>query len=179
MLNIYWSKALPDQPGWCRFFRKYSIVQNLKRATIKQVIIHLSKLLKFIFRKSHYVTFLANNWKVPCQNTRLQFDHCWLSRVLDIQNFSFFHWFWMGKSIDLLVSEFFLCYYLSVSLSDQRVRGLASHQCKFHFDSMYGGLDMPYGSNNMKEGSLDVWIIWKGQMFVWKFRLFIFCHLGW
>ena len=42
--------------------------------------------------------------------------------------------------------------------SDQRVRGLASHQCKFHFDSMYGGLDMPYGSNNIniaKESSLD------------------------
>ena len=51
--------------------------------------------------------------------------------------------------------------------SDQRVRGLASHQCKFHFDSMYdyGGLDIPYGSNNIKiakEGSLDDWIIWKG-----------------
>ena len=30
---------------------------------------------------------------------------------------------------------------------------------------MYGGLDMPNGSNNMeiaKEGSKDVWIIWKG-----------------
>ena len=40
--------------------------------------------------------------------------------------------------------------------------GFASHQCKFHFDSMYGGLDAPYGSNNMKidkEGSLDVQII--------------------
>ena len=39
------------------------------------------------------------------------------------------------------------------------VMGFASHQYKFHFDIMYGGLDMPYGSNNMKtamEGSLDV-----------------------
>ena len=44
-------------------------------------------------------------------------------------------------------------------ISDQRVRGFASQQCKFHFDSMYGGLDTPYGSNNMKidkGGSLDV-----------------------
>ena len=32
-----------------------------------------SKLLKFIFRKSHYVTFLASDWKVPYQNMRLQF----------------------------------------------------------------------------------------------------------
>ena len=41
----------------------------------------------------------------------------------------------------------------------QRVRGFASYQCKFHFDSMYGGLDKSYGSNNMKidkEGSLDI-----------------------
>ena len=29
---------------------------------------------------------------------------------------------------------------------------------------MYGGLDMPYGSNNVKiakEGPLDVWMTWK------------------
>ena len=38
-------------------FRKHKIVQNLKIATVKQVISHLSKLLKFIFRKSHYVLF--------------------------------------------------------------------------------------------------------------------------
>ena len=33
----------------------------------------------------------------------------------------------------------------------------------FYFDLVYGGLDTPYGSNNMKitkEGSLDVWITW-------------------
>ena len=56
---IYWSKVLTNQPGWYRFFRKHKIVNNLKRATIKQVIIHLSKLLKFIFRKNHYVTCLV------------------------------------------------------------------------------------------------------------------------
>ena len=36
------------------------------------------------------------------------------------------------------------------------IKGFASHQCKFHFDSMHGGLDTSYGSNNMKidkEGS--------------------------
>ena len=49
--------------------------------------------------------------------------------------------------------------FISDNVFHQRVRGFASHQCKFHFDSMYGVLDMPYGSNNMnidKEGSLDI-----------------------
>ena len=48
--------------------------------------------------------------------------------------------------------------FISDNVFIRNVRGLASHQCKFHFDSMYGGLDMPYGSNDMKidkEGSLD------------------------
>ena len=83
--KIYWSKCLTDQPGWYRFFRNHKIVNNLKRATIKQFIIHLSKLLKFIFRKSHYVTFLGKKWNVPYQNTRLQFYHCWLFRVLEFK----------------------------------------------------------------------------------------------
>ena len=55
--HLYWSKVRTDQTEWYRFFRKHKIVNNLKRVTIKQVIIHLSKLLKFIFRKRHYVTF--------------------------------------------------------------------------------------------------------------------------
>ena len=49
--------------------------------------------------------------------------------------------------------------FISDNVFHQRVRGFVSHQCKFHFDSMYGGLKMPYGSNNMKidkEGSLDI-----------------------
>ena len=33
----------------------------------------------------------------------------------------------------------------------RRVRGFAFHHCKFHFDSMYGGLDTPYGSNSMNQ----------------------------
>ena len=66
--HIYWSKVLTDQPGSCQFFRKYKIVKNLKRATIKQVIILLSKLLKFSFRKSHYVTFLLKTLNVPCRD---------------------------------------------------------------------------------------------------------------
>ena len=73
---IYWSKVLTGQPERCQFFRKYKIVKNLKTATIKQVIIHLSKLSKFIFRKSHYVTFLLKTLNVPYQNTRLQFYQC-------------------------------------------------------------------------------------------------------
>ena len=31
---------------------------------MKQVIIHLSKLLKFVFRKSHYVTFLLKTLNI-------------------------------------------------------------------------------------------------------------------
>ena len=46
---IYWSKVLTDQQGLCRFFRKHKIVKNLKTATIKQVIIHLSNLQKMFF----------------------------------------------------------------------------------------------------------------------------------
>ena len=62
---LYWSKVLTDQSEY-RFIRKHKIVNNPKRATIKQVIIHLSKLLKFIFRKSHCVTFfLSKNWTYP------------------------------------------------------------------------------------------------------------------
>lgn len=52
------------------------IVNNLKIATIKHVIIHLSKFLKFIFRKSHCVTFLVKKYKVSYQNMPLQFDYC-------------------------------------------------------------------------------------------------------
>ena len=55
--QIYWSKVLTDEQGLCRFFRKHKIVKNLKTATIKQVIIYLSNLLKCFFRKSHYVFF--------------------------------------------------------------------------------------------------------------------------
>ena len=49
--EIYWSKVLTDQQGICRFFRKHKIVKNLKTATVKQVIIHLSNFLKCFFQK--------------------------------------------------------------------------------------------------------------------------------
>ena len=32
----------------------------------------------------------------------------------------------------------------------QMIRCFASHQCKFYLNSMYGGLDGSYGSNNVK-----------------------------
>ena len=46
----------------------------------------------------------------------------------------------------------------------QMVRFFASHQWKFHLNSMYGRLDALYGSNNVKidkEGFPKVWNIWK------------------
>ena len=46
---LYWSKVLTDQQGLCRFFKKHKIVKNLQTATIKQVISHLSNLLKCFF----------------------------------------------------------------------------------------------------------------------------------
>ena len=120
---IYWSKVLTGHQGLCRVFRKHKIVNNLKTATIKQVIIHLSNLLKCFFRKGHYVIFLVKKWKVSYPNTRLQFHNCWLSRVLDIQDHTFFHWFWMEKTVDLLVSEFFLCGDLSVIMFSSKGKG--------------------------------------------------------
>ena len=90
----------------------------------------------------------------------------------------------MEKRVDFLDSWVLLALRLinQWGFFHQTVRGLASHQCKFHFDSMYGGLDTPYGYNNMKiakEGPLDVWITWKRQMIIWKRSLFIFYQLGW
>ena len=120
---VYWFKVLTDQQGLCRFFRKHKIVKNLKTATVKKVIIHLSNLLKCFFRKCHYVFFLVKKWKVPYPNTILQFHNCWLSRVLDIQDHTFFHWLWMEKSVDLLLSEFFLCCDLSVIMCSSKGKG--------------------------------------------------------
>ena len=50
--------------------------------------------------------------------------------VLVIQNHTFFYWFWMEKSADLLVSEFFLCCDLSVRLFSSKDKWFF-HQCKF------------------------------------------------
>ena len=66
-IYIYWSKVLTDQQGLCRFFRKHKTVKNLKTATIKQLIIHLSNFLKCVYRKIHYVIFLSKNEKYPTQ----------------------------------------------------------------------------------------------------------------
>ena len=129
-------------------FRKHKITKDLKRATVEQLIIYLSKLQKFIFRKK-YVHFFGRKKEsiLPKYAPTI-----WLSRALDIQNHTFFHWFWTEKAVDLSVSKFFLCCDLSMRLIS------SFHQCKFHF-----GLNVWY-TNNMKidkEGSLDVWITWK------------------
>ena len=86
----------------------------------------------------------------------LQFYHCWLYWSFKIILSSIgFEW---KKSVDLLVSGFFLCCNLSVRLFHQRVRGFASNQCKFHFNPMYGGLDMSYGSKAWKLIMKDPWM---------------------
>ena len=49
---VYWTFKITlssIQQGLCRFFRKHKTVKNLKTATIKQVTIHLSNLLKCFF----------------------------------------------------------------------------------------------------------------------------------
>ena len=82
------------------------------------------KITKIYFQKKASCNFFGKKkWKVPYQNTRLQFHNCWLSRVLDIQNHTFFHCFWMEKSVDLLVSEFFLCCDLSVIMFSSKGKG--------------------------------------------------------
>ena len=145
------------------------------------MIIHLSKLLKFSFRKSHYVTFLVKKWNIPYQNTPFPFttvDYLVYWR-LKITLPLFFNgkkcWFFS------LLSSFSTAIY-QWDFFHQTVWGLASHQCKVHFDSFDGGLDTPYGYNNMiiaKQGPLDVWITWKRHMISWKHSLFIFYQLGW
>ena len=112
-LQIYWSKVLTDQPGLCRFFRKHKIVKkkkkkNLKTERVKQVIIHLSKLLKFIFRKSHNVNFWSENGKYPTKIRAFNFttDDYPVYWTFKFTLYSIgFEW---KKSVDLLVCEFFL-----------------------------------------------------------------------
>ena len=61
------------------------------------------------------------------------------------------------------------------------VRCCASHQSQFHLNSMYGGPDASYGSNNVKidkEGSSDVWNTWKWWMIIRKRRMFFFINWG-
>ena len=65
----------------------------------------------------------------------------------------------MEKRADLLVSGFFLYFDLSVRLFSSRGKGFRFPPVRFHFDSMYGGLNTPYDCNSMKiakEGSLEV-----------------------
>ena len=107
-----------------------------------------------------YVTFLVKKWKEPYQNTRLQFYHyCypvyWTFKIRP----SSIGFQWEKVLICKSPSSFCAKRLFQWDFFRQRVRCFAFHQCKFHFDSMYGGLDMPFDSNNMKidkEGSLDV-----------------------
>ena len=87
----------------------------MKTATIKQVIIYLSKVLKFIFRKkNHFVVSLVKKWKVPTKIRAFNFttvDHpvYWTFKVT-LSSIRFER----KESVDLLVSEFFLCCDLSM-----------------------------------------------------------------
>ena len=110
------------------------------------MIIHLSKSLNIIFRKSHYVTFWSKYGTCPTKLlafnlTSVDYPVYWTLKI----TLSAIGFKWK-TSVDVLVSEFFLCWDLSILLFSSKDKGL----CKFHFDSMYGGQDTPYGSNNMK-----------------------------
>ena len=149
------------------------------------MIIYLSKLLKFIFRKSYYVTLLANDWKVP-YTTRIcafNFKRYWLPSVLDFHNHSFFHWFLMEKKVLIFLTVRSFCaviYQWDFFL--QMVSCFASHQCHFRLNSTYGGLNAWCGSNNVKidkEGFPEVWNTWKWQMMIRKYRMFFLYKLGW
>ena len=90
----------------------------------KQIVTIFSKTCNnnICFQKCHYVTFLVKKWNVSDQNTRLQFYHLiipcighskshFLPLVLD------------GKSVDFLVSEFFLHCDLSVRIFSSKGTG--------------------------------------------------------
>ena len=65
-----------------------------------------------------------------------------------------------GKNVDLLVSEFLLCCDSSVRFFfRQSVRGFASLQYKFHFDSMYGVLFRNTERQKKKKSSQFFWVI--------------------
>ena len=50
------SEDVVDFSGNLKYLEK---LKKKKKTNLKQMIIHLSKLQKFIFRKSHYVTFFG------------------------------------------------------------------------------------------------------------------------
>ena len=111
--KLYWSKVLIDQQGLCQFFRKHKIVTKLETATIKQVIIHLSNLLKCFFKKRQYVFIFGQKIESTLPKSRLQFHNL----IIPFIGHSRSHFLPLdlnGKSVDLLVSEFFLCRDLSV-----------------------------------------------------------------
>ena len=68
------------------------------------MIIHLSKLLKCIFRKSHYVTFLARDWKGTLPNYAPS-----ILRAIDYPVYWTFIITWLSKSVenDDLMRQFF------------------------------------------------------------------------
>ena len=105
------------------------------------MIIHLSKLLKFIFRKSHYVNFWSNNGTYPAEIRGFKFTtvdylaYCTFKITLSSIGCEW------KKSVDVLSLSSFCTAIYKWDLFHQMVRGLAFHQCIFHFDSMYGGLD--------------------------------------
>ena len=83
--KIYWSKVLTDQPGLCRCFRKYKKKKKKKKKKKTNKIkkseksdnkTDPSKLLIFISEKIIMYFFFVKKWKVPYQNTRLQFHSC-------------------------------------------------------------------------------------------------------
>ena len=93
-----------------------------------------------------------------------KFNHYWLSSVLDFHNHFFFHWFLMEKKCWCFWLRSFCAVIYQWDFFLQMVRYFTSHQCQFHLKSMYGGLDVSYGSNNVKidkEGALEVWSTWK------------------
>ena len=92
----------------------------------KTGIIHLSKLPKFIFRKSHYVTF-GKKMERTLSIYNVWLSVYWIFKITSIG----FEW---KKSFGFLV---WVSFALVIYQRDfiKRVRGLASHQSKFHFDS--------------------------------------------
>ena len=112
--QIYLPKILIDQSGWSRFLRKLEILRKLKRTNLKQVIIPLSKLLKFIFRKSHCYFFGQRlDGTVPKYAPSVLSAIGYLVYCTFIIILSSIGFLWRN-SVDVFDCEIFLCPNLSV-----------------------------------------------------------------
>ena len=122
---VYLSKVLTDQQGLCRFFRKHKIVKKDENSDNKTGDYSSFKFTKMFFfqKKSLCNCFGQKNGKYPIQIrafnfTTVDYPVYWTFKIT--LSFIGFEW---KKSVDLLISEFFLCCDLSVIMFSSKGKG--------------------------------------------------------